>query len=143
MKRFLIIGALLVALCVPAAASAKVHAPPTAPCDEQHVMDLHINDAGVWFECVCEKLIMDVQCDWYELGPAPDASRAARRWNYVAPRSERSLMVQHRWPRFLATRRTVVVTGSSVGVTIPPAVSTSACSDPYLANDAWSQAHGC
>ena len=147
LRYFALFAGLAVALVTAAAvhAAPPVHAPPSAPCNSDHIMDLFITDDGVWFECVCERLPMGLVCDWYELGPAPDAKAARNRlWRYVSPATQRQLMVRHNWPRFLSLRHTSkpaakVVAGIATGVV----TTTGACNDPYLADDAWAQAHGC
>lgn len=81
MRRLLIVVTIAAALLLDPTiqAQAKVHAPPNAPCDEDHVMDVFIVN-GVWFECVCEKLTFTGDlCDWYELGPAPALRKHAKK----------------------------------------------------------------
>jgi hypothetical protein len=149
LRYFACFAGLAIALITAAEVHAStVHAPPSAPCDSDHIMDLAINSHGIWFECICERLTFtgDV-CDWYELGPAPDAAAIRRRsWRYVPRATLRSLLVKHSWPRYLDPPRRITapapvkpVAGIATGV----ATTTGKCTDPFLADDAWAQAHGC
>jgi len=146
MRRLLIAGLVLVALSVAGTvdAQAKIHAPPADPCTFQNRMDLQITSEGVWFECVCEALMIGTVCDWYELGPAPDAVTARKSWRYVSRRTQRQLAVVHSWPRYLdmpvAKRPAPRIITTPTG---PVTLAVSKCSDPYLASDAWAQQYGC
>lgn len=147
-KRLLLCAVILVALsiAIQVDANAEVHAPPTSPCNWSHRMDLEITGDGIWFECVCEALQMGTVCDWYELGPAPDATAARKSWRYVSRRTQRQLAVLHNWPRYLDPPRRIhapitvkAVSGIATGV----ATITGKCTDPFLIDDAWAQTHGC
>jgi hypothetical protein len=65
-------------------------------------------------------------------------------WRYVSPATQRQLMTRHNWPRFLSLRHAPQpavkpIAGIGTGV----ATTTGKCTDPWLIDDAWSQAHGC
>lgn len=70
------------------AASARPHAaapmlPPSGPfpdavCDEAARMDIYIAPDGHLYECVCEKLVDDVACDWFDQGQVRSASLRRR-----------------------------------------------------------------
>ncbi|HXJ48679.1 MAG TPA: hypothetical protein VNF91_05880, partial [Candidatus Acidoferrum sp.] len=101
---------------------------------------------GVWFECVCEALMIGTVCDWYELGPAPDAEAARKSWRYVSRRTQRQLAVTHSWPRYLDFPRRITKPSTikpAYGIGTAVVTTTGKCTDPFLSDDAWAQTHGC
>jgi hypothetical protein len=123
--------------------ASEVHAPPEAPCRFENRMDLAITDEGIWFECVCEALLIGTVCDWYELGPAPDAAAARKHsWRYVTRATQKQQLAAHRWPRFVTPPKRISAPTSRI-TTTPAGTVAAKCTNPFLADDAWAQAHGC
>jgi hypothetical protein len=116
-------------------------APPSAPCDEDHILDIYIID-GVLFECSCDqRLFVENDCEWMEITSQADDPMRFRRVVKWAKRKHLHIVVRVTPP---APRPVAPAPPAPVAiVTVAPAPAPVGCSDPYLADDAWAQVHGC
>lgn len=144
-KRLLICCVALVALAigiqVDAQAGTSARPPvtlPSGPCDEDHILDIEIID-GVLYECSCDQRIFtENDCSWQEITSQADDPMRFRRVVKRAKARHRHIIV-----RVTPAPVRLVTPAPAVTVAAAPAPAAGKCADPYLADDAWSQQHGC
>lgn len=58
----------------------SIVAPPTSPCDEDHILDIEIIN-GVLFECACDHMMFGPPvCEWQEITSQADDPQRFRRF---------------------------------------------------------------